>query len=169
MHEILQGTWDHNTQWQLRGTTELPAAALCTAVFCVAITTGSKIVLARSERGWGLIGGHIEPGETADEALVRESLEEGGFSPDQPQLFGVMEITSVRPVLRQHSTTTYYPFPHSYQLYYHATTRVPLTEPTGEEIIEAQAFSLDAIRRLNTPDYPIVELGYAAYQRSLTT
>lgn len=166
MREVLQGQWDSNTQWRLHETAELPPAALCTAVFCVALTTEAEIVLARSARGWGLVGGHIEPGETAFQALARESLEEGGFTPDNPQLFGVMEITSQQPVLRQHSSTTRYPFPRSYQLYYHATAAKPLAKPTGEEIMESQIFSLEAARELHTPDYPIAELGYVAYQQS---
>ena len=36
---------------------------------------------------WGLFGGHLEPGETPDEALVRELEEEINYIPTAPQQF----------------------------------------------------------------------------------
>ena len=76
---ITTGQWGENISWELRETSELPPIELCTAVMCVAIFEG-KLVLARSTRGWGMLGGHIEKGETPEAALAREALEEGGFA-----------------------------------------------------------------------------------------
>ncbi|MEL6139407.1 MAG: NUDIX domain-containing protein, partial [Cyanobacteria bacterium J06628_6] len=36
---------------------------------------------------WGFFGGHIEPGEDADQGVRRELLEEIGYAPPQLDLF----------------------------------------------------------------------------------
>ncbi|KKI98494.1 NUDIX hydrolase [Prochlorothrix hollandica] len=39
---------------------------------------------------WGFFGGHVEPGETPLEGLLRELVEEIGYHPSQPvELFGI--------------------------------------------------------------------------------
>ncbi len=34
-------------------------------------------------RGWCILGGHIEEGETPRQAVIREAMEEGGVKPDR--------------------------------------------------------------------------------------
>jgi 8-oxo-dGTP diphosphatase len=90
------GSWSENTSWELYKSPSLPSSTLCTAVMCVAIKDG-KVVLARSQRGWGMLGGHIEDGETLEEALRREALEEGGFVIERYSPFAVRKISSLTP------------------------------------------------------------------------
>jgi len=52
----------------------LPPQELVTAAFCLAITEGEEIILARSKRGWGMLGGHAKDGESIEDALTIKSL-----------------------------------------------------------------------------------------------
>jgi ADP-ribose pyrophosphatase YjhB (NUDIX family) len=96
-----KGNWSEKIAWELYVGTKLPPAELCTAAFCLAINNDRKIVLMRAERGWSLLGGHIEEGETVEEAVIRESQEEGGFTPDQLQQFAFRKIISSEPIPHQ--------------------------------------------------------------------
>ncbi len=161
---IATGQWGENISWELRETSVLPPIELCTAVMCVAIFE-EKVVLARSERGWGMLGGHIEKGETLRAALHREALEEGGFAIAYHQPFAVRTITAKTPMPARRGQT--YPFPTSYMVYYWATTNRPLETPTGEEILESGSFGLDAVRALETPDQAVIEAGWRVYRATL--
>jgi 8-oxo-dGTP pyrophosphatase MutT (NUDIX family) len=114
-HPILTGNWDDDQSWELFQSNKLPDAVLCTAVYCLAILPDTKqVVLTRNHRGWEMLGGHIEPGETVEQTLVRECLEEGGFTPEDYQLFGYRKITTKRPVPHSQKEGSFYPFPYGY-------------------------------------------------------
>jgi NADH pyrophosphatase NudC (nudix superfamily) len=151
------GRWTEDITWELHRANELPPPTLCTAAFCVAIV-GEKVVLAKvKSRGWGMLGGHIEPGETVHDAMIREAWEEGGFIPHSPQIFAHRKIISQKAVRYPDGQRTY-PFPHSYIAYFVATTNHELMSPTGVEIETAQAFSIDEIRDMKLPDTSTIEL-----------
>lgn len=123
---IAVGSWGKNISWELYETSVVPPIELCTAVMCVAIA-GEKIILACSERGWGMLGGHIEDEETLEGALRREALEEGGFTIERYGLFAVRKITAgVEDTQRPGKA---YPFPISYMAYYWSTSTQPLENP----------------------------------------
>lgn len=155
------GNWGENVSWELHKTTTPPPKDLCTAVMCVAIFK-NKIVLSCSERGWGIVGGHVEDGESLEEALRREALEEGGFVIDEYKLFAVRKITAKVATPHQRPGQTY-PFPTSYMAYYWATTSQPLRVPTGEEVIESGEFEIKDIASLDTSDQAVIEAGWRAF------
>jgi len=70
--------------------TIFPKKELLSAVFLVALN-GSKILAIKNERGWEIPGGHIEPGETHEEALIREVREEAGASFSDAKLLAIVE------------------------------------------------------------------------------
>jgi 8-oxo-dGTP pyrophosphatase MutT (NUDIX family) len=70
--------------------TVFPKKDLLSAVFLVALD-GSKILAIKNERGWEIPGGHIEKGETHEEALIREVEEEAGASFSDDKLLAIIE------------------------------------------------------------------------------
>jgi 8-oxo-dGTP pyrophosphatase MutT (NUDIX family) len=162
MRELTEkGNWGNNIAWELYRSDEQPDANLCTAVFCLGIMN-QKIILMRAKRGWGMTGGHIEVGETLEQALIRESQEEGGFTPINPKLYGYRKITSTIPITHQDGITTY-PFPTSYILYYWSVITGEVKSSTGDEVLESRPFSLDEIRKINITDQTTIELGWQSY------
>ncbi len=69
--------------------TILPRKELLSAVFLIAIEE-DRILAIENDRGWEIPGGHIEQGETHEEALIREVQEEAGASFSDAKLFSII-------------------------------------------------------------------------------
>jgi len=163
--KILEGRWDDNVSWEFYLTDRLPAAALCTAVFCLAIIEDTdQIVLARNKRGWEMLGGHIDPGEFIEEALIRESVEEGGFHPSKYMPFGYRKVMAKEPVVNDHHGGTYPPV--AFIPHFLAITNAPLARPTaiGEEIFESRTFHEREIAELHIASEPLILAGLERYR-----
>lgn len=163
-NKILEGSWSDNLKWEFYLDSHMPPAELCTAIACVAIAEPSgAIVLTRNQRGWEILGGHIEQDETIEQALTRESLEEGGFQAQGVAQFGYRKVIAREPV-HHDQQDSYYPFPVSYIPHFVAVSRLPLLAPTGEEILESRAFNLQEVETLGIKTLPIIQTGVDFYR-----
>lgn len=78
---------------------------------------------------WGLFGGHLEPGETPEVAVVRELLEEIGYAPPNLLEFG------------------YYPDTKAVRHVYHAPIEVKLTDLVLSEGWDMAFLSINDIKQ----------------------
>jgi len=157
--KLSSGAWDENVSWEFHVSSHLPAADLCTATFCLALQGDDKIVLTKTKRGWEMPGGHMEPGETLEEALFREAHEEGGYTPQQYKLFGYRKITSKKPIPTRAGRE--YPYPVSYIPHFIAKSDLPLEDVHGEEdeVLDSGVFALSELHDLNINEIAIIESG----------
>lgn len=92
----------------------LPPAHLVTSALGF-LFAGDRVLLTHLvSRGWEIPGGHLEPGETPEDALRREALEETGAVIRDLQVVGYEKITihGAKPARYP------YPYPVSYQVFY---------------------------------------------------
>ncbi len=120
---------------------ECPACALIVypriapAVMCL-IRRGHEILLARSPRFppgmYSALAGFVEPGESLEQCLAREVLEETGVRIANPRYFASQP----------------WPFPHSLMIAFVADYAGGEITPAPDEIEDAQWFGLDALPKL---------------------
>lgn len=93
----------------------LPPLRELTATALVLAFAGNRLLQTRlSKRGWDIIGGHIEPGETPEEAARREAYEETGARLGPLLMLGYqrLQVSGPKPAFYSH------PYPLSYQIFY---------------------------------------------------
>jgi mutator protein MutT len=72
------------------------ASSKPTASIVVSNPQGQILLLKRSDNGkWNFPGGHVEEGESHQEAAIRECQEEAGITPTNVQLFEEFETYTV--------------------------------------------------------------------------
>lgn len=166
---IDKGEWnDGGTTWEFWNSNVEPNPKLCSAIGLVAITNldTNSIVLTENDRGWETIAGGIDPGETPEEALRREALEEGGFVVVRQKIYGHRKI--VNKVMNDEARRKGYK-PLAYMPYYYAFADEKLRDPTGDEIIDSGVFSMDKKKdraKLKPAELLLVQEGLRAAHRA---
>lgn len=82
--EIFKEYWD-TTEVALQSISDADTSLPIVAVKYY-VVKDNALLLVRDARGWDVPGGHVEPGESAEEAVVREVLEETGCKLINPTL-----------------------------------------------------------------------------------
>lgn len=119
MKELLSA--DENVKWlpkphrfELWLDNDLPPIEKTASAFVMAFQDENLLLANVFSRGWDIPGGHIEGGETPQEAMTRELFEETGASLLCSSLMGYIKIT-----LEGDKPNPYpYPFPTSYMAFY---------------------------------------------------
>lgn len=144
---LSEGVWDESTKWEFYVDTNTPPVDLCTAVCCV-VTHDNQLVLVRNKRGWELPAGKIESGEAPHQAVQREVHEESCVQIENPQYFGYKKITSQTPKPRHDDSTRFYPFPHSYVVFYYAKATSFKDSSRADDIMETIMVSYEEALQL---------------------
>jgi 8-oxo-dGTP diphosphatase len=123
---------------------QLPPAEMIATALVLAFDRDRLLQTHLAARGWDIVGGHIEPGESPEEAVRREAYEEAGARLRELHLLGYQRLRLLGP----RPASYRYSYPDSYQVFYWAQIE-SLDEfiPT-EEARERALFAPDDAREL---------------------
>jgi 8-oxo-dGTP pyrophosphatase MutT (NUDIX family) len=136
----------------------MPDRHLITCSFVLAFSNDEIILTDLHARGWDIPGGHIERGESAEEAVIRELYEETGAKILEPELLGLMEIEMFGDKPENYK----YPFPKSYMAFFwsniiHLDDIQPNDEIRGRGLLKPE----------QVLDVPWIKDNYKLYQEAL--
>lgn len=119
-----------------------PTDAPITASYVLAFREG-KILLGRHrKRGWDILGGHLDPGESPEQATRREVYEEAKAVVGKMIPLGYQEIELFGPKPEGYK----YPHPKSYQTFYIGVVDGVEEFEEEEDMVERRWFSLNDAR-----------------------
>lgn len=158
-----EGRFNDYQTWEFYLSNELPKDVACT-VTVGAVFHPDGIILTRNHRGWELPGGHIESGETLEEALFREVEEEGGVRIDNYSLFGYRKLYNRKPGTNR---ATGEPYPKiAYIPHYISITNDQPIELDCEDCFEAKICTMTDEEVINSLNYDIIKLAHEVHNKS---
>ncbi len=126
-----------------------------TGAICICFDKENKVVLMNNQP----IGGKLEKGETVEDALQREALEEVGFKLNEWKYFGHYKVT-LRDTAPQKYMDKYPPI--GYIIFFLATGE-KVCEPYGEEATETQLMTVDEVLNSNEITHKMLKEGLKLY------
>jgi len=117
---------------------------MATGVVAVCMDQNDKVILMNHEP----IGGHIEEGESAEDALKRESLEEGGIDLQLWKYFGYYEITLKETADQKYKDK----YPKIGYILFFLAKGIKKMEPYGADVKDPQALDIDVV--LDSDNFP---------------
>lgn len=115
----------------------LPPRDAISAAFALAFDGDQLLVTHLSRRGWDVPGGHLESGETPEDAMRREVYEETGARLGITRSIGYQMIRVLAPMPRGYR----YAYPDSYQVCYWARILALDPFPGNPEAMERALLS----------------------------
>jgi 8-oxo-dGTP pyrophosphatase MutT (NUDIX family) len=138
--------------------TRLPPGEMIATALVLAFDRDRLLQTNLVARGWDIVGGHIEFGESPEEAARREAYEEAGARLRELHLLGYQRLRLLGP----RPDSYRYSYPDSYQVFYWAQIEALDVFIPTEEAQERALFSPDAAREL-----PFVRTFRTLYQVAL--
>ena len=117
---------------------QIPSEAVVSSCFCFIVDQDNKVLFIKNKkpyRSWEIPGGHVEPGETALECVVRECEEESSSLIKNPTLFALYKIHNLD------SKSPYFGI--QYQAFFYTKSYDLKTFKENEEISERAFTNLD--------------------------
>ena len=165
---ILTGDWKKTTFWSFFIGSKLPEGAVATTATGL-IVYEDKLMLVQTHRGWELPGGHIEEGETINEALMRELHEEAGLTKaSSVKMFGYNEI--INPDTEKINKATGRPYPkRAYNPHFIIETDEKPIGCQDQSCTNSGLFAIDSAEVNGSKVRDIILVGYSCYlaQKSL--
>lgn len=138
------GMTSFKTEWVLSN--QICPSTLTASAIVFATNSNNELALTHHPiRGWQVPGGHIEPGESAEEAVRRELREEAGMIAEHYAVLGFIRIQAIGDKPKNYS----YPYPIRYcQVYRADAVEIEDLQPIADAD-DRGLFALDSIQRLH--------------------
>ncbi len=128
-------------------TTDIPPLAFVTSVRAI-VLNGSSVMFVRAPDGTHILpGGRREDGEALIDTLMREVLEETGWTIEQLQLLGVKHYHHLTPIPPDYR----YPYPDFLQIIYRAHAQQYLPEAREIDGYEIETKFISTAEALRLP------------------